>query len=161
VNPLEALIDQLAQDHHRALALGDGRSVAVVALADRSVVVDLARGDWPSVQLATRYPLVVVEPSATTDDAAAVLHCAAQHVEPGGDVVVIGRASAVAGDRFDFHEVSRIEVEGDAIVRYRRTQRRTIHDLVFAARQRIARIEPQELADRSTPGRPPIGPASG
>jgi rhodanese-related sulfurtransferase len=91
---------------------------------------------------------VVVEPSATTDDAAAVLHCAAQHVEPGGDVVVIGRASAVAGDRFDFHEVSRIEVEGDAIVRYRRTQRRTIHDLVFAARQRIARIEPQELADR-------------
>ncbi len=144
---LDAMLDQLS-GRRTALALGSGHSVIVEALRERGVEVDVRRGDWPSIQLTTRYSLVVVEPSVTTQDVAAVLHCAAQHLQPGGDVVVMGGATRDVADRFELREASRTEVEGVEIARFRRTDRQTIHDKVFDARGRIARIAPLELAER-------------
>lgn len=147
VTALDELVDQLGR-HRRALALGAGQSIVASLLRDRGASVDAVAGDWPSIQLANRYTLVIVEPSDERRDEAAVVHCAAQHLEPGGDVVVIGEAVLVAAERFDLRELSRIDVAGIAIVRFRRPDRQTIHDKVFAARARITRLGPHELADR-------------
>ena len=147
MTPLEALVDQLAE-HHHALALGSGHSVVSAALRDRGVRIDAVQGDWPSVQLPVRYSLVIVEPSDASRHVAAIVHCAAQHVGPDGDVVVIGEGHEDAADRFDLTEQRRIAVEGAQITVLRRTNRTTIHDTVFAARSRIARITASELADR-------------
>ena len=101
---------------------------------------------------------------------AAIVHCAAQHVGPDGGVVVFGEGHEDAADRFDLTEQRRIAVEGAQITVLRRTERVTIHDKVFEARSRIARITPLELADRlasesarpsSIPARQPIGLVSG
>ena len=151
---LEGLVGQLSE-HGRALALGAGHSVVAEALRERGVAVDAVEGDWPSVQLTTRYPLVIVEPAAPPHDDAAILHCAVQHVEPGGEVVVIGTAGRDAAARFDLREVSRVDVEGSEIARFRRTDRRTIHDHVFDARRRIARVAPAELDARLRGDDPP------
>ncbi len=147
MTPLDTLIDQLAE-HRRALVLGDGDSVVAIALRDRDVCIDAVRGDWPSVQLPVRYSLVIVEPADAPDDLAAIVHCAAQHVGPGGEVVLIGDGSEEAADRFDLTERGRVGVEGVPITVLSRTERTTIHDTVFAARTRIARITALELADR-------------
>ncbi len=147
MTPLEVLLDQLAE-HRHALALGGGHSVVTAALRDRGVRIDAVQGDWPSVQLPVRYTLVIVEPSDALRDIAPIVHCAAQHVGPHGDVVVIGEGHEDAADRFDLTEQRRIEVEGVQITVLRRTERVTIHDKVFEARSRIARITPLELADR-------------
>lgn len=80
-------------------------------------------------------------------DRAAVVHCAAQHVDPGGDVLLMSDVIGVA-ERFDLREIARITVEGVAIALCRRTDRITIHDKVFAARSRISRITALELATR-------------
>ena len=169
MTPLEALVDQLAE-HHHALALGSGHSVVSAALRDRGVRIDAVQGDWPSVQLPVRYSLVIVEPSDASRHVAAIVHCAAQHVGPDGGVVVFGEGHEDAADRFDLTEQRRIAVEGAQITVLRRTERVTIHDKVFEARSRIARITPLELADRlasesarpsSIPARQPIGLVSG
>ncbi len=100
------------------------------------------------MQLSVRYSLVIVEPSDGSHDVAAVVHCAAQHLNPGGDVVVIGDGYEDVADRFELTERRRIAVEGSPVVLLRRTERTTIHDTVFAARSRIARISALELAAR-------------
>ena len=144
---LDALVDQLAE-HRHALALGGGHSVVAAALRDRGVRIEAIQGDWPSVQLPARYSLVIVEPADASQDVAAIVHCAAQHVGPGGDVVVSGNGYEDAVDRFDLSEQSRVAVEGAQITVLRRTERMTIHDKVFEARSRIARITALELAER-------------
>jgi rhodanese-related sulfurtransferase len=108
------------------------------------------------VQLPVRYSVVVVEPPDRVDDAAAIVHCAAQHVGPGGDIVVLGVGGIDAADRFDLTERSRITVDGSDIAVLRRTHRTTIHDKVFAARSRIARVSAHELAHRLVADTPPI-----
>ncbi len=65
------------------------------------MVVDVANGDRPSVQLPRRYSLVIVGPPDEAHDAAAIVHCATQHVAPGGEIVtmVADTADAAAGHR--------------------------------------------------------------
>ena len=151
---LDALVDLLSE-HGRALALGSGDSVVARALRERGVAVEAVDGDWPSIQLSTRYPLVIVDLSPPTPDAAAILHCAVQHVEPGGDVVMTGEPGCDAVRRFELREVSRLAVDGHDVVRFRRSDRRTIHDVVFAARSRIARVAALGLSDRLRDADPP------
>jgi rhodanese-related sulfurtransferase len=145
VNPLDALLDQLSHCGD-ALALGRGDSVVSTERRDRGIDVESVTGDWPSIQLQRRYPLVIVESSATAHDVAAVVHCAVQHAVPGGDIVLM--ADATVADRFDLRVLDRVAVEGSDVVLCRRTERTTIHDTVFAARSRIARVTPCELAAR-------------
>jgi rhodanese-related sulfurtransferase len=145
VIPLDALLAELA-GHDDALALGTGHSIVVAGLRSRDRAVDVVAGDWPSIQLARRYSLVIVEPPDRSHDVAAVVHCAAQHVGPGGEVVLMADAVREAADRFELRELDRVDVEGTEIARYRRTDRITIHDKVFAARSRIGRVVAQDLA---------------
>lgn len=151
----DALAEQLAE-HDAALVLGDGRSLVAVALRERGLHIEAVRGDWPSVQLPVRYSLVVVESPERDDDAAAIVHCAAQHVGPSGDIVVVGVIGLDAADRFDLTERGRVTVDGSDIVLLRRTHRTTIHDKVFAARSRIARVTAHDLVDRLASDDPPI-----
>jgi hypothetical protein len=146
VTSFDALCDQLSV-HRAVLALGGGHSAVAAGLRARGTPVHAVAGDWPSIQLQRRYPLVIVEPSGPGSDRVAVVHCAAQHVEPGGDVLVCGGGDEVA-QRFDLRELARVAVEGVAIHLYRRTDRITIHDKVFAARSRISRVTAHELAAR-------------
>jgi len=145
VTPLQALLDEFAL-HDEAVALGSGHSVVTDGLVRRGIAVDVANGDWPSVQLPRRYSLVVVEPPTGSDDVAAIVHCAAQHVAPGGEILLMAEGGEPPAERFDLRERGRVDVEGSQIVRYARADRVTIHDRVFAARSRIRRVTPDELA---------------
>lgn len=147
MSPLDELFDELA-GHDDALVLGAGRSIVADGLRSRATAVEAASGDWPSLQLARRYSLVVVEPPDASHDVAAIVHCAVQHVDPGGDIVLMVGASDDTAGRFDLRVTGRYGVEGAEITRYRRTDRTTIHDKVFAARSRIARVTPQDLTTR-------------
>lgn len=144
---LAVLLDELS-DHHAALALGTGHSAVAEGLARRGTAVDVAHGDWPSVQLPRRYSLVIVEPSSGSHDVAAIVHCAAQHVAPGGEILTMTGADDDAAARFDLRERARLQVEGATVVRYSRTERMTVHDRVFAARSRIQRVTAAGLAER-------------
>ncbi len=154
MSPLDALLAELSH-HDAVLVLGAGRSVVSEGLRSQGTPVDVVRGDWPSVQLPRRYSLVIVEPSESRDDDVAVAHCAAQHVHPGGEIVLAASADDVLAERFDLREVGRYAVEGTDIARYRRTDRYTIHDRVFEARCRIGRVSPHELAARLGSSDPP------
>jgi rhodanese-related sulfurtransferase len=147
VTSLDALLDELSA-HASALALGSGHSVVAEGLGRRGIAVDVVSDDWPSVQLPRRYPLVIVEPADGSHEVAAIVHCATQHSAPGGEIVVMAGAEEDAAVRFDLRERGRVDVEGVEIVRYARTDRVTIHDRVFAARSRIRRVTPAELAAR-------------
>ena len=136
VSPLEALFVELSV-HDTALALGTGHSVVAAGLSASGTTVDVVSGDWPSIQLTRRYTLAIVEAPDRSQDLAAAVHCAAQHVGPGGELVLmIGNADHLA-ERFDLRELDRFDLEGIEVVRYRRTDRVTVHDKVFAARSRI------------------------
>ncbi len=147
VSPLDTLLEELS-GHDEVLALGPGHSVVAAELRSRGAAVDAVSGDWPSIQLTRRYSLVIVEPIDCSEDVAAIVHCAAQHVSPGGDIVLLTGDEDDAADRFDLREVGRFVVDGSEIVRFRRPDRVTIHDRVFAARTRIARVTPHQLAER-------------
>ena len=147
MSPLDALFAELSA-HEDALALGAGRSVVASELRSRGTTIDAVSGDWPSVQLARRYSLVIVESPEGSHGAAAAVHCAVQHVKPGGEIVLMLDQIEDVGRRFDLHEPARVTVEGSEIVRYRRTARVTIHDRVFAARAVINRVAPYDLAAR-------------
>jgi len=147
VTKLDALLEDLSS-LAGALALGSGHSVVAEGLGLLGVEVDDVSGDWPSIQLPRRYPLVIIEPSDGGLDIAAIIHCAAQHVGPGGEIVSMVGENQEAVDRFDLRELDRFDVEGITIVRYARTDRVTIHDKVFVARSRIGRVMPQDLAAR-------------
>jgi len=145
VSPLEALFGELST-HGGALALGAGRSVLTSGLPARGTTVDVVSGDWPSIQLTRRYTLAIVEAPDRSQDLAAAVHCAAQHVGPGGELVLMSGEADHLAERFDLRELDRFDIEGIEVVRYRRTDRVTVHDKVFAARSRIGRVTPRDLA---------------
>lgn len=146
-SPLDELLLRLSR-HEEALVLGVGSSVVATGMRVRGISTDVVAGDWPSIQLDRRYGVAVVEPSAGPGDVAAAVHCGAQHVVPGGEIVVtLDDADAVA-DRFALRVLRRFDVEGSTVTLLQRTERSTIHDKVFAARARIKRATPHELAER-------------
>jgi rhodanese-related sulfurtransferase len=110
---------------------------------------------WAIVQLDRRFRVVVVSPDAasTPEQWAAVVHCAVQHSEPGGLVTVPDTLDDVA-DRFALSPVPEIGLAGARVLR--RTERYTIHDMVFDARSRIRRVTAEELEARLRSERPPL-----
>lgn len=124
--------------------------------------------DPVSLQLEQRFDLVWLSlPSSPHDssfDTRSVVHAAVQHVVPGGHVVMelplseAAPADAVALGglcaEFDLTELSAV---GDGqLTCYRRTERFTVHDLVFEARGSIGRVSPQELQRRLLGDHPPL-----
>ena len=82
------------------LVLGDGRWIVTEALRARGARPEVVDGDWPSIQLPRRHRLAIVEPSSVPDVVAA-LHCAVQHLEPGGSVLLAPGPDDSLADRFD------------------------------------------------------------
>ncbi|HSL73181.1 MAG TPA: rhodanese-like domain-containing protein [Ilumatobacteraceae bacterium] len=145
MTPLDALLARLS-GLGDGLALGTGRSIVTAGLRATGTAVEAVTGNWPSIQLPRRYPLVIVEPAEGVWDVAAIVHCATQHLDPAGHVVLMVEGGAP--DRFELEVLDRVAVEGTEITLCRRTDRVTIHDTVFAARSRIRRVSPQDLVDR-------------
>lgn len=145
--PLDELLGRLSH-HEEVLVLGTGTSVVAAGLRAKGVAIDVAAGDWPCIQLDRRYGLAVVEPTAALGNVAAAVHCGTQHLGPGGEIVVtLDDAESVAA-RFDLRVLDRFDVEGSTVTVLQRTGRHTIHDKVFAARRRIERVSPHDLATR-------------
>jgi rhodanese-related sulfurtransferase len=171
---LERLAGHIMGAAAGTLVLGDAWSSWAEALAARGAPVRHAVGDWPAVQLDERFAVVVVNVGvgapASPEDRAAVVHCAVQHALPGAFVVTSfgptlfdllnggdrrGGDAALA-ERFDLAQVCVVECDGRVWAIHRRTERFTVHDLVFQARSTIRRIQPAELAARMRSERPPV-----
>lgn len=142
------------------LALGPTGTPGFVAALLRQrglpveVVQPLSAAEWASVQLDRRYGVVIVDSSTAPppEQRVAQLHCAVQHIVPGGLVVT---DTHVDLDRFDLAVVGVANGEGAAVVLSRRTTRVTVHDLVVAARSRIERVSAADLARRLGADLPP------
>jgi rhodanese-related sulfurtransferase len=148
---LELLVETTrSDDGGPALRLGDAGRWLVDALTERGVGVEVATGDWPSIQLAQRRGVVIADPSG--DQAPAIVHCAVQHLRPGGLVVLCtdgpdgGSDAADVADRFELEPLASFEGAGRSCTVYGRPTRFTVHDLVFEARSTIRRIGAEDLA---------------
>ncbi|MGE5210760.1 MAG: hypothetical protein ACM3MM_05820, partial [Acidobacteriota bacterium] len=157
---LGPLLDRLIEANRGddVLRLGDAGPWLIDAIAARGVTVRAVTGAWASVQLAERHGIVVAQPSG--EQAAAIVHCAVQHVVPGGLVVLchdLGRAgSDDMAARFDLEPLDSLQGDGVGCTVHRRTERFTIHDLVVEARSTIRRVDAEELAAARSGPRPPI-----
>lgn len=136
------------------LVLGDGRWTVTEQLRRRGALLEVVDGDWPSIQLPRRFDLAIVEPTHEFDVVAAV-HCAVQHLAPGGRVLLAPGPDDSLAVRFDLVLVAEALPDGVRIAVLRRPDRRTIHDVVFDARTRITRTTADELAARLRMPDPP------
>lgn len=127
------------------LVAGEGRWPLTQRLCARGARVDVVGGDWPSIQLARRFDVAVVEPTVEVGFVAAV-HCAVQHLAPGGRVLLAPGPDDSIANRFELTTVAEARLDGVRIAVLQRTDRRTIHDVVFDARARISRTSADELA---------------
>ncbi len=117
----------------------------------RPVVV--AASDARSAQLDRRFALVVVGADAWRGDAGlrrAVVHTAQQHVEPAGHLAVLHRGDTDSplvdlptGDLTVADEGAVGELWCTLL---RRTDRLTVHDMVFEARRTLQRVTAPQLA---------------
>jgi len=130
------------------LVLGTGRWTLSEVLRHHGYGLEVVHGDWPTIQRSARHRLVVVEPAG--NDGAAVMHCAVQHLEPGGCVIASLGEPGPGGpaERFDLVELGRVAPDGQPVGVLQRPDRRTIHDVVFEARTRIDRVDAVTLGRR-------------
>ncbi len=156
---VDILVARLAvADAATALVVGRGSGPVAAWLAQRGVEIEVVHGDWPSIQLSRRFAVVVVESPVASVSHAAEVHCAVQHTVRGGYVVVLADHGDAGVDqrRFELTSVAIAAVEGTSVALLRRSDRRTVHDVVFDARSRIARITATELAGCLDGRRPPL-----
>jgi rhodanese-related sulfurtransferase len=160
---VEALWSSLAQagsidpGEFGALHLGDGGQWIVDALERHGISTQTVTGNWPAVQLERRFGVVIAD--ASGDRGPAVAHCAVQHAAPGGLVVLWAPDNTTAVDlaaRFDLSLVVELDLDGVTVRVHRRTERFTIHDLVFEARSSIRRVDVDALAVALRGSRPPL-----
>jgi rhodanese-related sulfurtransferase len=160
---LSGLVDVLVArlelaDATTALVVGRGSGPVAGLLVRRGVEVEVVHGDWPSIQLPRRFAVVVVESPVASESHTAEVHCAVQHTLPSGVVVVLADHddAGVVQRRFELTPVASAAVEGASVEVLQRTDRRTVHDVVFETRSRIVRVTATELAGRLNGGRPPL-----
>ena len=103
---------------------------------------------FPRAQLRTRFGSILLGSDATPDDPARsrlLAHNCAVHLVPGGSLAVSithqGFADDLAACGFD-----QVGGSGERTF-WRRTDRRTVHDITAAARLRLDRLTPEALAD--------------
>ena len=152
---LETLLELLVEttrcdDDGSVLRLGDAGGWLVDAVTGRGVGIRTVSGDWAAIQLERRHGVVIAHPSS--DQAAAIVHCAVQHLRPGGLVVLCTDSHDGASDtadiaeRFELGPVTSFGGHLGSCAVYRRPERFTIHDLVFEARTTIRRVGADDLA---------------
>ncbi|MEM7288067.1 MAG: rhodanese-like domain-containing protein [Actinomycetota bacterium] len=110
-------------------------------------VETVSAGAFPRAQLRARFGSILLGSDATTDDpgrSRLLAHNCAVHLVPGGSLAVSVTPSGFAADLaacgFD-----RVGGTGDRTF-WRRTERRTVHDITAAARLRLERLSPEALA---------------
>ncbi len=146
--------DRLRLRH--ALGLNGDRELLTVAAAEAA-----------TVQFERRFDLVVVMVCDAADDGEgrAMTHCAVQHLERGGHLVVVHEPIKPAlCDGFgsaDFHDLHTGQLQNEPIGSatmsvFRRGERITVHDLLYEARATIKRVTPGELLDRLRSATPPL-----
>ena len=155
---MHAIINQLPEfERASVLHLGDDdRSVIDVLTLNADHVANVDANDAITLQLQRRFDLVVVGTHilASGDDGhrRAVMHSAMQHIEPRGHLIVLYEAARpVLGEGFwadDLHLLGSYQLSNATLSLYRRGERTTVHDLLFEARQTIARVSPDELTKR-------------
>ena len=135
----------------RAVVVGAPEAQLADALRQHGLVVDTV--EWSeawTVQLPERATLAVVPSGLPPHAQQAALHTAVLHLRPRGFLVIAGTAderptppglACVATDRL--------------WALWQRTERRTVHDLVAAARTRVRRVGPHELHEWLQSAQPP------
>lgn len=124
--------------------------VGSVASEESSLDVDrVSASTFPRAQLTGQYGSILLGADATlgSNDALRLLaHNCAVHLVPGGSLAISNTNDVVATHL----QACGFERLGGAGPRsfWRRTQRRTIHDLTAEARARLSRVTPHELARR-------------
>lgn len=106
-------------------------------------------------QFARQFPVVIIDgrtvAMSTSETCRAVVHAAVQHLSPGGRLLASFAPHDHAVTRYDQmcaqFNLERLdhEIASHVSIVHRRTTQTTIHDLVFEARTRITRIEPDGL----------------
>ena len=152
---IDVLVDRSGDLSPRVLVLGEPGGAVTDALTAPGGDDEVVNGDWPSIQLPRRFDLVLVEPTPpiVVHELVAMVHCAVQHLVPGGVLATMLPAddAQIPASRFVVDARLRRSpwVDDDWSV-HRRTERHTIHDMVFEARARIGRVTAVDLA--ATPG---------
>lgn len=148
-----------------ALLLGDDIGTLARLLGLDTAAVSVPASAALGLQLGHRVALAAVDALSIADDGMLrnVLHCAVQHLLPQGHLAVRHRAAAPAlldGFRSDDLAIVSTESIGagnrDVLSVFRRSERTTIHDLLYEARATIRRVSPTELQKRLATDRPPL-----
>jgi rhodanese-related sulfurtransferase len=174
----------IAETVVEVLLRGQPKSVMLLRCSDVSLaaalsahgveVVDVAlvgeqRRDIVALQLDRRFDLVWLNLDAQLPehriDSRALVHAAVQHLVPSGLLAVEVPESELDGYRardvftlcgeFDLVP-ERHGAHGDDVALFRRTERFTVHDLVFEARASICRVTPAVLHERLSSARRPL-----
>jgi rhodanese-related sulfurtransferase len=155
---------------HLGGASGGPSSQLVAALDARNVlaleIADVSRDRLVALQLDTRFDLVwltVAQPrEGSIADPRALVHAAVQHMLPGGVLIIEPDPHAADGVSFPAlcAEFDLIDDSANAIdhtlLSFRRTERFTVHDLLFEARSTIRRVSTTELQRRLESTDPPL-----
>jgi rhodanese-related sulfurtransferase len=155
---------------HLGSAASERSSQLTAVLAAHDVlamgIVDVSRDRLVALQLDTRFDLVwltVPQPRVgSSADPRALVHAAVQHMVPGG-VLIIEPDPRGADDvafsalcaEFDLIDDSANAID-HTLLSFRRTERFTVHDLVFEARSTIRRVSTTELRCRLESTDPPV-----
>jgi rhodanese-related sulfurtransferase len=147
---IDGLVDRSGDVSPRVLVLGEPGGAFTDALRGAEGDDEVVNGDWPSIQLPRRFDLVLVEPTPpiAPHELVAMVHCAVQHLVPGGVLATMLSADDdhLPASRFVLTEVASLSVGRGRLAVHRRTERHTIHDMVFEARSRIGRVIAVDLA---------------
>lgn len=107
-------------------------------------------------------PFGLVHLADCLDDASpevlrAALHQAVQHLAVGGTLsMTVGSAERYEHRCFELGMVRDVGARIDALVCFRRSERTTIHDLLWEARSMIGRVRARDLAAEMAGPRPPL-----
>jgi rhodanese-related sulfurtransferase len=147
---IDVLVDRSGDLGPHVLVLGEPGCAVTDALRARGGDYEVVNGDWPSMQLPRRFGVVLVVPNAPTvvHELVAMAHCGVQHLVPGGLLATLLSVDDVEipASRFMLTEVASVPVGRRRLSVHRRTERHTIHDMVFEARARIGRVAAVDLA---------------
>lgn len=146
-----------------ALILGRDRAeLAAAAGVDAGAATHVSAAEAGGLQLNHRFGIVVVRTHAT-DDATHhrnIIHCAVQHLERDGHLVVVHDPHAAPlCDGFrpdDLQAVGEHAIGPSRMSVFRRGQRTTVHDLLYEARAIINRIDAGKLHERMHCSDPPL-----
>jgi rhodanese-related sulfurtransferase len=127
-------------------------------------VVHVGAEQVAALQLDRRFPMVVIGADVWAARHQGVrrevLHCAQQHLQPGGHLLVMGQQGAEADDLLarggDLSPVGRGAVGEVPCAVFVRTERFTVHDLLADARAGLQRLDPLLLAAALRSDDPPL-----